>query len=117
MARNGLLIDDLSEIQARVPNPQVHLISTLFWKDGSTAQHTINVEIGGKPYIIFADEGGSGGLSSPTQEAAACTAGFPPFPMARVIDISDETNPERVWDDVRNLPLEPEQERVRRLTV
>ncbi len=92
-ATNGLLVYDLSEIQSRVPNPQAHLISTLFWKDGSTAQHTINIEIGGKPYIIFVDEGGSGGLSTPTQEAAACTAGFPPFPMARIIDISDETNP------------------------
>jgi len=48
-ATNGLLIYDLSEIQARVPNPQAHLISTLFWKDGSTAQHTINVEIGASP--------------------------------------------------------------------
>ena len=33
-ANNGLLIYDLSEIQARKPNPQVRLISKLFWKDG-----------------------------------------------------------------------------------
>jgi hypothetical protein len=92
-ASNGLLIYDLSQIQARVPNPQVPLISKLLWKDGSVAQHTINVKIGGKPYIIFVDEGGSGGTSSAAQEQAACAAGLPPFPMARIIDISDETNP------------------------
>ena len=95
-ATNGLLIYDLSEIQARVPNPQAKLISRLLWKDGSAAQHTINVKIGGKPFVIFADEGGSGGVSSAAQEQAACAAGLSPFPMARIIDISDETNPKIV---------------------
>jgi len=92
-ATNGLMIYDISEIQARVPNPQVKLISKLFWKDGSVAQHTIPVKIEGKPYIVFVDEGGSGGITSAAQLQAACAAGFPPFPMARIIDISDETNP------------------------
>ena len=92
-ATNGLLIYDISQIQARVPNPQVKLISKLFWKDGSVAQHTIPVKIQGKPYIVFVDEGGSGGITSAAQLQAACAAGLPPFPMARIIDISDETNP------------------------
>src|SRR5437762_4211769 len=92
-ADNGLLIYDTSQIQARVPNPQVPLISKLLWKDGSGAQHTIPVKIGGKPYVIFIDEAGSGGLSSLAQATGACAAGFTPFPMARIIDISDETNP------------------------
>ena len=95
-AVNGLLIYDLSEIQARVPNPQVHLISKLLWKDGSVAQHTIPVKIDGHPYVIFVDEGGSGGTSSAAQEQAACAAGLPPFPMARIIDIQDETKPKIV---------------------
>jgi hypothetical protein len=92
-ADNGLLIYDTSQIQARVPNPQVPLISKLLWKDGSGAQHTIPVKIGGKPYVIFVDEAGSGGFASLAQATAACAAGMPPFPMARIIDISDETNP------------------------
>jgi hypothetical protein len=92
-ANNGLLVYDLSDFQARTLNPQPRLISSLLWKDGSVAQHTIPVKIGGKPYIIFVDEGGSGGASSAAQEQAACAAGFPPFPMARIIDISNETNP------------------------
>jgi hypothetical protein len=92
-ANNGLLIYDLSDIQARKPNPQPRLISTLLWKDGSAAQHTINVKIGGKPFVIFVDEAGSGGATSMAQFDAACAAGMPPFPMARIIDISSETSP------------------------
>jgi hypothetical protein len=92
-AINGLLIYDLSEVQARVANPQVRLISKLLWKDGAGAQHTIPVKIDGSPYVIFVDEAGSGGFSNPAQEQAACAAGMPPFPMARIIDIRDETRP------------------------
>jgi hypothetical protein len=95
-ANNGLLIYDTSQIQARVPNPQVKLISTLLWKDGSGAQHTIPITIDGRPFLIFVDEAGSGGFSSAVQQQAACAAGLPPFPMARIIDISDETNPKIV---------------------
>jgi hypothetical protein len=95
-ATNGLLVYDLSEIQARMPNPQVHLISKLLWKDGSVAQHTIPVKIDGHPYLIFVDEGGSGGISNAAQQQAACAAGFPPFPMARIIDMKDETKPKIV---------------------
>jgi hypothetical protein len=93
---NGLLIYDLSDFQARKPAPQARLISKLLWKDGSVAQHTIPARINGKPYVIFIDEAGSGGLSNSAQHAAACAAGYTPFPMARIIDISDETNPKIV---------------------
>jgi len=92
-ATNGFMIYDLSEIQARKPNAQAHLISTFFFKDGSVAQHTIPVKIKGKSYIIHVDEGGSGGISSAAQEAAACAANLPPFPMPRIVDISDEKHP------------------------
>ncbi len=95
-ATNGLMIYDLSDIQARKPNPQAKLVSKLFWKDGSGAQHTIPVQINGKPYIIHVDEAGSGGFSSAAQIARACAANMPPFPMARLIDISDEKNPQIV---------------------
>jgi hypothetical protein len=95
-ATNGLLIYDISAIQARNANPSVKLLGKVLWKDGSVAQHTIPVKIGGKPYIVAVDEGGSGGGTSPAQLAAACAAGLPPFPMARIIDISDETNPKIV---------------------
>ena len=95
-ATNGLLIYDLTEIQKRKPNPQVKLLGQVLWKDGSVAQHTINVKIRGKPYVIFVDEGGSGGGTSAAQLQGACAAGLPPFPMARIIDIRDETKPKIV---------------------
>src|SRR2546425_2440516 len=92
---NGVLIADVSEIQARVPNPQVKLISTIVWRDGSVMQHTIPVKIDGKPYVIAVDEAGSGGGTLAGWQAA-CAARVPAFPMARIIDISDETNPKIV---------------------
>ena len=89
---NGLLIYDTSDIQLRKASPQVKLISKLFWKDGGVSQHTINVHIAGRPYIVFVDEGGPAGNGT-AGPAAACAANLPPYPMARIIDISDETNP------------------------
>ena len=91
-AVNGLLIYDTSDVQARKANPQVKLISKLFWKDGGSSQHTINVHIGGKPYVVFVDEGGPAGNGT-AGPAAACAANLPPYPMARIIDVSDETRP------------------------
>jgi hypothetical protein len=95
-AANGLLIYDLSEIQARKPNPQVKLISKFLFNDGGGAQHTINVKIGGKPHVIFVDETGPAGFVFATDLHKAADAGLPVFPMARIIDISDETNPKQV---------------------
>ncbi len=92
---NGLIIADVSEIQARTPNPKVRIVGKLLWRDGKAAQHTINVKIRGKPYIIFVDEGGSGG-NTPAGWHAACAAGLPAWPYARIIDISDETRPKIV---------------------
>jgi hypothetical protein len=70
---NGLGIYDVSAINRREPNAQPTPISVLTWEDGTVAQHTIPVRIGGKPFVIFVDEGGNG--------------------MARIIDIGDESAP------------------------
>ena len=77
---NGLVIFDTSAVQAREPDPAMPVLGEVCWEDGSTAQHTIPVYYDGKPYIVFVDEGGVGGLRGP--------AG-----AARIIDISDETQP------------------------
>ena len=79
-ANNGLLIYDLSQIQDRVPNPQVKLISQLLWKDGSGAQHTIPIKINGKPYLIFVDEAGTGGFSSAAQRHSRVCSGHAAVP-------------------------------------
>jgi hypothetical protein len=85
---NGLTILDVSEIQYRQPDPQVNVVSELFWPDGAGAQMTQPITIAGKPYLVFVDEGISGANKSPF-----CQQGLPPFGMARLIDISDEQNP------------------------
>jgi hypothetical protein len=89
---NGIVIADVSEVQQRKADPQIKVISTLVWGDGSGNQHTIPVFIKGKPYLINADEGGSGS-GNMAGWTAACAAGLPPWNMARIIDISDETKP------------------------
>jgi hypothetical protein len=89
---NGLIILDTSEVQARKPNAQMKIVSTFFWDDGGGAQHSIPVKIGGKPFLIFVDEAGSGGNSTAGYEAS-CAAKLPAWPMARILDISDEKNP------------------------
>ncbi|MGH2807459.1 MAG: LVIVD repeat-containing protein [Actinomycetota bacterium] len=70
---SGLTILDVGQIQERDPAPEVTTISTLGWKDGNMAQHTIPIFYDGKPYLVFVDEGGSG--------------------AARIIDIRDEEHP------------------------
>jgi hypothetical protein len=100
----GFYVVDTSEIQARKPDAQFKLISWLTFKHGSTAQHTLAIKIGGRPYVVFVDEAGSGGfpgLGGGTNQDA-CNAGLSPFPLARLIDISDETRPRLV----SNLALE-----------
>jgi hypothetical protein len=89
---NGLVILDVSEVQNRVPNPQPRVLSELFWEDGRAAQQPTQVRIKGRPYILFTDEAGSRGTGGPAR-AEACAAGLPPHGFARLIDISNETNP------------------------
>lgn len=60
-ATNGFYVLDTSDIQARKENPQVKVLATVKWRDGSASQHTIPVFIKGRPYLIHVDELGSGG--------------------------------------------------------
>ncbi len=89
---NGMIILDVSDIQARKPNPQMRVVSVIVWPDGGGAQHVINTIINGKSYAIQVDEAGSGGNSA-AGWAAACAANLPAWQFARIIDISDETKP------------------------
>jgi hypothetical protein len=85
-------------VQARTANPQIKLISTFLYPDGSGAQHTIPVTIKGRRYVIQVDEGGGGGapgFGGPSW-SQVCSAGITPFPTARIVDIDDETKPKLV---------------------
>jgi hypothetical protein len=92
---NGIVIADVSEVQSRTPHPQIKVLSTLLWADGSGSHQTVPVRIHGKPYLVATDQGGSG-VSNAGGWAAACSAHLPPFGMVRIIDISDERNPQLV---------------------
>jgi hypothetical protein len=84
---NGLVIMDVSDYQFRRPNPEIRIISTLFW-DGGGAEPMVPVKIKGHPYIISSDE------STPAGGwAAACERGASAFGYPRIIDVADETNP------------------------
>jgi RTX calcium-binding nonapeptide repeat (4 copies) len=86
---SGLIILDTSEIQDRVPNPQVREVSRLAWESMSIPQNAIPVKIDGKEYVVEIDEFGA------QEEVGA----------GRIINIEDESEP-RV---VSNLRLEVHQ--------
>ena len=93
---NGFAVFDTSQVQARVPNAQIKLVSQTLWGDGTVAQATVPISVAGKPYMLMEDEGGSAGLAGDAAVAVACTANADPFPVARLFDLSDETHPKEV---------------------
>jgi len=89
--QDGLVITDVSDYQLRRPNPQIRIISELFWTDQGLTESMIPVHINGHPYIITTDEGG--GASSADGWAGACTRGMSAFGYPQIIDVADETHP------------------------
>jgi len=97
---DGLVIADLSEVQARKPNPQVREISRLTWSNMTIPQVAIPVTIKGRPYLVEVDEYSEdegGGVAGNGSRVGA----------ARIIDISDETRP-RVVSNIRLEVHQPE---------
>jgi len=92
---NGIVTANVGDVQARKPQPQVKVIGSLVWGDGSASHQVIPIKIGGKDFLIATDEGGSGD-SNANGWSAACEAGLPPWSMARIIDIGDEAQPKVV---------------------
>jgi hypothetical protein len=74
---DGLVILDVSDIQYRLPNPQIRVISTLFWNDQGQAEQMLPFFSHGRSYIISTDEsGGQGGVGG---LPAACARGASPY--------------------------------------
>ena len=88
-ARQGLIILDVSEVNRRVPNPQVRVVSKLAWDNITIPQNAIPVTIQGHPYLVEIDE-------FATDSNGDITANGPVVGAARIIDIADETKPEVV---------------------
>lgn len=75
-ALGGFTVLDISAVQRRDPNPQVHHIGRTFWTDGWATQHSVPVTYGDKDFLFTVDEGGSGGV--------------------KLVDVSDDTRPKVV---------------------
>jgi hypothetical protein len=91
-ATNGLVVADVSDVQARKAHPQVKTLGALVWSDGSASHQLIPVTIASRPFVIATDEGGAGD-SNASGWKAACAAGLPAWSMARIVDMSDELHP------------------------
>ncbi len=92
-----LLILDISQIQARKPNPQAFEVSRLTWNSSTIPQNAIPLTHNGTPYLLEFDEYAFRFSSPP---APPDTVG-----AARIINISDERHPYVV----SNLRLEVDQ--------
>ena len=92
----NMLILDVSQIQARKPNPQAREVSRLTWHAASIPQNAIPFTNHGNPYVLEFDEytQGTTGVGDSNMVGAA-----------RIIDIADEKAP-RV---VANLRLQVNQ--------
>jgi hypothetical protein len=98
----GLIIVDLSEIQARKPNPQVREISHLSWDDMTIPQVAIPVTIDGKKFVVEIDE-----FSTDKEGGAFPVSNGPRVGAARIISIEDEKHPKLV-SDIRLAVHQPE---------
>ena len=88
---DGLVILDTSDIQFRRPNPQIRIVSRLFWNDQGQAEQMLPFFHHGRSYLISTDE--SGGQAGVGGLAAACARGASPYGYSNIIDITDETSP------------------------
>jgi hypothetical protein len=96
----GMLVLDISEIQARTANPQVKEVSRLSWDTVTIPQNAIPFTSNGKKYIMEVDE--YSGNPGPIPVAIHGSK----VGAARIIDISDETKPKVISNlrlDVHNV--------------
>ena len=91
---DGLVIEDVSDYQFRRPNPQIRIISTLFWDDQGAAEPMYPFRSKGRQYVVSSDEtGGNLGVGG---APAACARGASPHGYPNIIDVTDDTNPKIV---------------------
>jgi hypothetical protein len=100
----GLRILDVSEIQDREPDPQVHVVSDLSWPEHSIPQVAQPFTRNGRDYLLEVDEFANYSLSAGVDQSSA------PVGAARIIDV---TNPEKPVV-VSNLRLQVHQPGARR---
>jgi hypothetical protein len=87
----NMAILDVSEIQARKPDPQAREVSRLTWKSASIPQNAIPFSDHGNPYVLEFDEYTQGTTSVGNRDVVGA---------GRIIDIGDEKAP-RVISNLR----------------
>ena len=92
IASGGLRILDVSEIQERKPNPQVHMVSDLSWPELSIPQVAQPFTRDGRDYLLEVDEFANFGLTGGADQASS------PVGAARIIDVTDPHHPSVVSD-------------------
>jgi hypothetical protein len=85
----GLRIIDVSEIQDRKPNPEIHVLSNLLWPEGSIPQVAQPFTRHGHSYLLEVDEFSRVGASDPAKA---------PVGAARIINVDDPRHPSVVSD-------------------
>jgi len=93
-----MLTLDVSEIQARKPNPEAREVSRLTWDKVSIPQNAIPFTRAGKPYVLEFDEYSAGTTGRGDRDAVGA---------GRIIDISNETEP-KVVSNLRLQVNQPE---------
>ena len=88
----GLRIIDVSEIQDRKPDPQVHVIKDLSWPEHSIPQVPQPFTRNGRDYLLEVDEFANYSLTAGADQAKA------PVGAARIIDVTDPAHPTIVSD-------------------
>lgn len=87
----GLRILDVSQIQDRVPDPEVSVLSNLLWSPGSIPQVAQPFTRDGHEYVLEVDEFSRFGANDPRTAKVGA---------ARIIDVQDPRKP-RVVSDIR----------------
>jgi hypothetical protein len=87
---NGLEILDVSAIQSRAAVPTTRVVGSVEWPTVTIPQAALPVTIGGKPYLVEMDEF--------AYEGDRIAANGSRVGAARIIDISNEREPEVVSD-------------------
>ncbi|HEY3021366.1 MAG TPA: hypothetical protein VGJ32_14310 [Solirubrobacteraceae bacterium] len=95
-----LLTLDVSEIQARKPDPKVREVSRLTWNSVAIPQNTAPMRIDGHPYVLEFDEFAWRFTQVPQD--------FNSVGAARIVDMADEAHP-RVVSNLRLEINQPEQ--------
>ncbi|CAN5433941.1 hypothetical protein BH09ACT12_BH09ACT12_02430 [soil metagenome] len=84
----GLRILDVSEIQDREPDPQIHTLSDLTWRESSIPQVAQPFRRGKRDYVLQVDEFSRYGYNAGSVEPKDAAVG-----AARVIDVTDPRAP------------------------